>query len=156
MTLPHPPIFWTFLHICFGAYSVQLGSQTVTVPNEVVDARPALQGHLGETVVVGIRPEDLDDAAVFADHPADQRLRATIDVREALGAETLMHFGIDAVHVDSGDPDALDELGDESSSRCTGRFSPLTQAQVGDTVEITLNASKFHFFDRSSHLAIRG
>ncbi len=139
-----------------GAYSVQLGSQSVAVPAEVVAARPALSGYLGETVVVGIRPEDLDDAAVLPEHPADQRITATIDVREALGAETLMHFGIDAVAVDSGDPDALDELGDESSSRCTGRFSPLTAARVGDTVEVTVNAAKFHFFDRSSHLAIRG
>ncbi|MEM9465977.1 MAG: sn-glycerol-3-phosphate ABC transporter ATP-binding protein UgpC [Actinomycetota bacterium] len=138
-----------------GGYAVQLGSQSIAVPAEVVDARPALAGYLGESVVVGIRPEDLDDAAVFPDHPADQRMRATIDVREALGAETLMHFGVDAPHVDSGDPDALDELGDESSSRCTGRFSPLSRAQVGDAIELTVNAAKFHFFDRSSHLAIR-
>ena len=124
--------------------------------NKAIAARPALAGYLGESVVVGIRPEHLDDAAVYPDHPADQRLRATIDVREALGAETLMHFGVDAPHVDSGDPDALDELGDESSSRCTGRFSPLTNAQVGDAIEITVNAAKFHFFDKSSHLAIRG
>ena len=136
-------------------YAVQLGSQSVAVPAEVIAARPALAGYLGESVVVGIRPEDLDDAAVFPDHPDDQRLRATIDVREALGAETLMHFGVDAPHVDSGDPDALDELGDESSSRCTGRFSPLTSAHVGDAIEVTVNAVKFHFFDRSSHLAIR-
>ncbi|MEM9522282.1 MAG: sn-glycerol-3-phosphate ABC transporter ATP-binding protein UgpC [Actinomycetota bacterium] len=137
------------------AYEVQLGSQTVAVPASVVDARPALRGYMDQPIVVGIRPEDLDDAAVFPDRPADQRLSATIDVREALGAETLMHFGIDAPHVDSGDPDALDELGDESRSRCTGRFSPLTQAKVGDTIDVTVNAEKFHFFDKTSHLAIR-
>ena len=139
-----------------GAYSVQMGSQTVAVPAEAVESRPALAGHLGQPLVVGIRPEDLEDAAVQPDHPADQRISATIDVREALGAETLMHFGIDATHVDSGDPDALDELGDESISRCTGRFSPLSEARVGDTIQINVNAAKFHFFDKSTHLAIRG
>ena len=134
---------------------MQLGSQTIALPNDVVGGRPGLAAYLGQTVVVGIRPEDLDDAGVYSDHPADQRITATIDVREALGAETLMHFGIDATHVDSGDPDALDELGDESTSRCTGRFSPLSEARVRDTIEITVNAAKFHFFDRSTHLAIR-
>lgn len=138
-----------------GAYSVQLGSQSIAVPTEAIEVRPALASYLDQPVVVGIRPEDLDDAAIFPDHPVDQRVRATIDVREALGAETLVHFGVDAPHVDSGDPDALDELGDESSSRCTGRFSPLTEANVGETIQITVNASKFHFFDKTSHLAIR-
>ena len=138
-----------------GAYSVQLGSQSIAVPTEAIEVRPALASYLDQPVVVGIRPEDLDDAAIFPDHPVDQRVRATIDVREALGAETLVHFGVDAPHVDSGDPDALDELGDESSSRCTGRFSPLTETNVGETIQITVNASKFHFFDKTSHLAIR-
>ena len=138
-----------------GAYSVQLGSQSIAVPTEAIEACPALASYLDQPVVVGIRPEDLDDAAIFPDHPGDQRIHATIDVREALGAETLVHFGVDAPHVDSGDPDALDELGDESSSRCTGRFSPLTEANVGETIQITVNASKFHFFDKTSHLAIR-
>ena len=139
-----------------GGYTVQLGSQSVAVPESAVAARPALGGHLGQPIVVGIRPEDLEDAAVQPDHPADQRISATVDVREALGAETLMHFSIDATHVDSGDPDALDELGDESTSRCTARLSPLTEARVGDAIQININAAKFHFFDKATHLAIRG
>ena len=80
---------------------------------------------------------------------------ATRTLREALGAETLVHFGLDAPAVQSGDPDALDELGDEAMARCTARFSPETRARVGDRVEITLNAEKLHFFDKSTHLAIR-
>ncbi|WP_419846350.1 ABC transporter ATP-binding protein [Candidatus Poriferisocius sp.] len=139
-----------------GGYTVQLGSQSVAVPESVVAARPALHGYLGQPIVLGIRPEDLEDAAVQPDHPADQRISATVDVREALGAETLMHFSIDATHVDSGDPDALDELGDESSSRCTARLSPLSEARFGDAIQININAAKFHFFDKATHLAIRG
>ena len=138
-----------------AGYTVQLGSQSVAVPESAVAARPALHGYLGQPIIVGIRPEDLEDAAVQPDHPADQRISATVDVREALGAETLMHFSIDATHVDSGDPDALDELGDESSSRCTARLSPLTGARVGDTIQINIDAAKFHFFDKATHLAIR-
>lgn len=135
-------------------YEVTLGSQTLAVPNAVVDAHPGLSERLGQPVVVGFRPEDLDDAAVYTDHPVDHRLRATIDVREALGAETLMHFKLDAPAVDSGDPDALDELGDSGTSRVTARFTPKTQARVGDEIEITVAVESLHFFDKATHLAL--
>ncbi len=136
--------------------SLQLGDQRLAVPRSVVDARPALDGYLGQSVVVGIRPEDLEDAATAPDHPADQRLRSTVEVREALGAETLMHFNLAAPTVESGDPDALEELGEEDLGRCTGRFSPASRAKVGDQIEINVATDHLHFFDRKTHLAIRG
>jgi len=136
-------------------YQLQAGSQRLAVPADAVAARPALLEHLDTPIVVGIRPEDLEDAAVIADHPQDQRLRAEVAVREALGAETLIHFGVDAPTVDSGDPDAIEELGDESSTRFTARFSPLSRARVGDPIEVKVNTAKLHFFDPATHLAIR-
>ena len=134
-----------------GDYSVRLGDQSINVPDHVITSRDSLVGRIGEPLVVGIRPEDLEDAAVNTGHPEDQQLHATIDVREALGAETLLHFGLRAPHVDSGDPDALDELGDDSFSRCTARCSPRSTAKVGESVQITVDASRLHFFDKSTH-----
>ena len=138
-----------------GALSVQMGIQNLGLDGSMLDRRPALRAYLGKPVVVGIRPEDMEDAAVAPDHPADQRLEATIDVREALGAETLMHFVVEAPSVDSGDPDALDELGEEDKSRSTARFSAATRARPGDRIQVNVETSKMHFFDRASHLAIR-
>ena len=135
-------------------FSVTIGSQTLSVPAAVVDARPGLDAFVDTPVIVGFRPEDLDDASIFADHPPTQRLRATIEVREALGAETLMHFKVDAPAVDSGDPDALDELGDQDHARVTARFTPKTQAKVGDDIDINVDVSALHFFDKATHLAI--
>ena len=135
-------------------WSVTLGDQSLRLDASVLANRPSLAAHANERLVVGFRPEDLEDASVRSDHPADQRLRTTVDVREALGAETLIHFGINAPAVDSGDPDALDELGDSAVARITGRFSPRTQARVGDAIEVAVDCSALHFFDRSSHLAI--
>ncbi len=65
-----------------------------------------------------------------------------------------MHFALNTPTVDSGDPDALDELGDQSVSRCTGRFSPRSRARVGDNIEIAVDVENLHFFDPSTHLAI--
>ena len=137
-------------------YNLQLGDQKIAVPRSVVEARPALVGHLGAPVVVGFRPEDLEDAAVATDHPADQRIDATVEVREALGAETLMHFSIAAPTVESGDPDALDELGEVDAGRCTARFSAATRARVGDHIQINVTPEHLYFFDPKTHLAIRG
>ncbi len=152
---PSMNLFEATLQSSGDSWSVQLGDQTLALPAATIEQRPALAGYVDKTLVVGIRPEDMEDAAVVTDFPDDQRLSTTIDVREALGAETLMHFGIAAPHVDSGDPDALDELGDESVSRCTARFSPLTTAHVGDDVRINVATDRMHFFDRSTHAAIR-
>ena len=138
------------------ALRVQLGNQSLGLEASMLDRRPALRAHLGEPVVVGIRPEHMEDAAVAPDHPSDQRLEATIDVREALGAETLMHFVVEAPPVESGDPDALDELGEEDQSRSTARFSAASTARPGDRIQVNVETSKMHFFDRASHLAIRG
>jgi len=132
-------------------YEVQLGDQAIAVPESVVTSRESLAGRIGEPLVVGIRPEDLEDAALDTNHPQNQRLHATIDVREALGAETLLHFGLRAPSVDSGDPDALAELGDDDTSRCTARCSPRSVARVGEDVQLNVDADRFHFFDKSTH-----
>jgi len=79
--------------------------------------------------------------------PADQRIVATVEVREALGAETLIHFSIAAPTVESGDPDALDELGEVDAGRCTARFSAATRARVGDHIQINVTPEHLYFFD---------
>ena len=135
--------------------AVRLGAQRLTLDASVLNRRPALRAQIGQPVVVGIRPEDMEDAAVVTDHPDDQRLEAEVEVREALGAETLMHFGLAVPSVNSGDPDALDELGAEDKSRCTARFRADTEARPGDRIRVNVTTEKMHFFDRSSHLAVR-
>ena len=134
--------------------AVRLGAQRLALDASVLNRRPALRAQIGQPVVVGIRPEDMEDAAVVTDHPDDQRLEAEADVREALGAETLVHFGLAVPSVNSGDPDALDELGPEDKSRCTARFSADTGARPGDRIRVNVTTEKMHFFDRSSHLAV--
>jgi len=137
-----------------GGWRIALGDQSLAVPDTVIDTRPALAARVDQPLVVGFRPEHLEDAALAPDDLLDQRLSVTVAVREALGAETLVHFPIDASPVDSGDPDALDALGGRESSRCTGRFAASTRARVGDRIEVTLDTSQLHFFDRQTHLAI--
>ncbi len=135
-------------------YSLQLGSQQLTLQRQVVSEHPTLDQHLDRPIIVGIRPEHLEDAAVGREYPGDQQLTGKVAVREALGSETMVHFTIDAKQVDSGDPDAVEQLTDGTLARSTARFDAASPARVGDNVQISVRMDRLHFFDRSTHLAL--
>src|SRR4051812_7495113 len=70
-----------------GGLTVRFGPHTLQVDDALRAARPALAGSVGRTVALGIRPEDIEDAALARDAPADRRLTATVDIREDMGSE---------------------------------------------------------------------
>ncbi|MYA84193.1 MAG: sn-glycerol-3-phosphate ABC transporter ATP-binding protein UgpC [Acidimicrobiaceae bacterium] len=138
---------------------LSLGDQSLAVPDDVLSRRPALDGYLNRKVAVGLRPKDLEDASVVSDHPADQRLRASVLHTEALGFEIIAYFDMDAKPVIS--KEAL-ELSDEeisaaetSSTRVHARFNPTTTVRAGDTIDVAVTVENAHFFDLDSGLAIR-
>lgn len=131
-----------------------LGDQTLKISHTTIESQSALIKYIDQTLIVGFRPEDLEDAMVDTDHSPDEQLSTVVAGREALGAETLIHFPLAAGAVDSGDPDALDEIGSKDVSRCTARFDARTRARVGDQIRVNVNTAKLHFFDRQTHLAI--
>jgi multiple sugar transport system ATP-binding protein len=133
--------------------SVQLGSQSVTIGPEVFQARPALKGYDGKRLIVGIRPEDFEDAAFASEVPADRRIKADVTLLEALGAEIMVHFGIDASTVDSGDPDAPEKV-IEGQANAVGRFHPRSRVRMGETADVAVTTDNLHFFDFQSRQAI--
>ena len=145
-----------------GAQGLQvtLGSQTLAVPEEVLQQRPLLEGYLDRTVAVGVRPKDFEDAAVAFDHPTDQRLRATVTHTEALGFEIIVYFDVDAKPVISREAlELTDEevsAAEKSSTRAHARFSPTTSVRSGDSIEVAVTVGNAHFFDLETGLAIRG
>ncbi len=136
-----------------------LGSQTLAVPDEVLQQRPALEGYLGRNVAVGVRPKDFEDASVLTDHPSDQRLRASILHTEALGFEIIVYFDMDARPVISQEALELSEeetsAAESSATRVHARFSPTTAVRAGDTIEVAVTVTNAHFFDLETGLAIR-
>ena len=136
-----------------------LGGQSLAVPDAVLQRRPALEGYLGRKVAVGLRPKDLEDASIVTDHPADQRIRASVLHTEALGFEIIAYFDVDATPVLS--KEAL-ELTDEeisaaesSSTRVHARFNPTTKVRANDTIDVAVTVENAHFFNLESGLAIR-
>ena len=78
-----------------GGLVAVAGSQRIMLGAETMAARPALQQFEGRPIMLGIRPEDLDDAAL-EEGREDQRLRGTVTLTEALGSEMMVHFRVDA------------------------------------------------------------
>ena len=139
--------------------AVELGGIRLAVPDEVFAARPGLRAHEGQTVVVGIRPEDMEDASLVADAPADRRISAQVELREALGSDVVIHFTMAAppaltedvreLAVDVG-REALEKAEERArggETEVLARLNPRTRAEKGDRVELVVDTARLHFFD---------
>jgi multiple sugar transport system ATP-binding protein len=149
-----------------GSHGVTFGSFRLGIPAEVLDRRPALRGYEGRSVILGLRPEDLEDASLVAEAPADRRIGARVLLREALGADVVVHLKIDAPEVLTDDVKELaDDVGVEAlqaveqraeagESTFLARLNPRTEAQTDRLVELVVDVTRLHYFDPESGLAI--
>jgi multiple sugar transport system ATP-binding protein len=133
---------------------VQIGSQEVVLDDTAFGLRPALRGYVGKPVVVGIRPEDLDDAALSPEIPADRHIKVDVELVESLGSEVLVHFSIDAVAATTGDPDVLDDVGTAGATMCVAKLEPRTAIRLGDSATLAVHTERLHFFDLDTGMAI--
>jgi len=122
---------------------------------ENISNRAGVAAREGQTVVVGIRPEDMDDANLVDGDTHGHVITATASLVESLGAEIMVHFEIDARAVDAGDPDVLEELSDEEVADAVARFNPRSGARAGETISAVIDIERLHFFDLETGLALR-
>ena len=131
-----------------------LGKSQLAVPASVFAEHPALAGKIGE-IIAGIRPEDMDDAALVPGHAAGQRLQAPVVLTESLGSDQMVHFTVDAPIAKVADQDSLDEIVvGTGSSICIGRFGARSTVRAGQTIDIAVDCSRLHFFDAATGVAI--
>ncbi len=151
-----------------GALAVEFGDFTLEVPASVLSARPALKGYEGKPVVVGIRPEDMEDASLVADAPAGRRVRSQVILREALGADVLVHFGVNARPAMTEDTkelakdvgtdvlEAVERGAERGEWIFLARLNPRTSAEKGKPIELVVDSERMHFFDLESGAGIYG
>jgi multiple sugar transport system ATP-binding protein len=147
-----------------GGLAVQAGDQRIRLDADTLGERPALKAYEGRQIVLGIRPEDLEDAELEQVGPDDQRMRARVELREALGAEILVHFTVEAKAAltedvrelarDVGDESTVEARAKESHTTMVGRFGPRSQVRVGDVMEVAVDTRSLHFFDPETGIAI--
>jgi len=116
---------------------------------------------VGKTVILGIRPEHLEDAALDPDTPSDRRLRGNVELREALGSELMVHFTVEGAK--APDTEEMQELADDtgaaealetSGALFVGRFGARARVTEGKPVEVAVDTTALHFFDPETGLGI--
>jgi multiple sugar transport system ATP-binding protein len=113
------------------------------------------------TAILGIRPQDFEDAA-HTTNPSLPTISVQATVVEDLGSETHVIFAIDAppVDIEAVRAAASDEgeeamlLADDQRAMFAAVVAEDSRARVGQTVELAVDASRFHFFDPESGLAL--
>jgi len=133
------------------AGKIDVAAFSLPAPTSVFERSPNLAAYEGKPVIFGIRPEDLYDSRLESGsrHPT---IPAKVKSIEELGYERLAHLNIDAVRIDSGDPDAVEDLG--SAANAVAKFEAVSAIAPGDTVQLAVDTAKLHFFDPKTHLAI--
>jgi multiple sugar transport system ATP-binding protein len=129
-----------------------LPTASIPIPAIAYERNSALKSYDGQSLIFGIRPEDLYD------HKLESGSRyTTIPVRvktiEELGSERIVHLNIEAVRIDSGDPDAVEDLG--SAANAVARFEGASTVEEGEFIDLAVDAEKLHFFDPRTRLAIQ-
>jgi multiple sugar transport system ATP-binding protein len=135
-----------------GGVVVKFGDDILAVADGVLDRRPALKRFEGRSLILGIRPEDIEDAQFADGAPDGRRLAATVDIREDMGSEVFVHFGIGGKAVHGEDVRAA--VGEEAAEVAqvkgnvwVARVDRGTRAEEGAPTEFVVDTTRLHFFD---------
>jgi multiple sugar transport system ATP-binding protein len=102
-------------------------------------------------VILGIRPEDFEDARFSP--PGLPTIDVQIALVEDLGPEALAFFALDAERVESETFGVASDGGDQEALMANDRralfcatLDAATQARPGELCRLTVNPARFHFF----------
>jgi multiple sugar transport system ATP-binding protein len=147
-----------------GRLTVTFGHHALAVDEQLARNRSDLSNYVGRTVMLGIRPEDFEDASIDSGAPPDRRIKVTSDLIEPLGSEVLVYFSSDApavvssaVTADVGADAEVTLGGDEDGAgraRLVARVDPRTRIAAGKEVELAVDTSRLYFFDKETGEAV--
>jgi multiple sugar transport system ATP-binding protein len=137
-----------------GDLIVSFGENSLAIDDEVIAERPSLRAFEGGNVILGIRPEDFEDAAFAAEAPPERTLTTACSLREALGSEVLVHFPLATPSTRTAPADELIEPLGDAGSTFVARVHPQTTAREGERLRLVVDTRRLHFFEPESGLAI--
>lgn len=94
------------------------------------------RGYDGKDIILGIRPEDINDEQVFLDFSPETKVSASVEVAELMGAEIILYSQVN---------------NQSFVARIDSRFN----ITAGDTIDLAFDLSKAHFFDKETELRIK-
>lgn len=114
------------------------GTVKLAIPNERLEYFRDLTPYVNKEVILGIRPEDIEDISVVADPDENSVLTAQVDVIEPMGAETFLYLSVG-----------------EEIPQIIARVDAGTKASDGDTHKVVLDMSKCQLFDKDTQETLR-
>jgi multiple sugar transport system ATP-binding protein len=153
----------------YGRTVVAFGDHRLAVPGEVVERRAGAVDGAGTDVILGIRPENFEDATLAREVVPGATLDVTVGLAEPMGAETVVHFDVGAAPVQT--QDALDLAADldpgaepgstvrllagAEGASFTARLSPRTAARAGGHATLAVDVERIYLFDPATGRALR-
>ena len=119
-----------------GVVAAAFGSTTLELPARALPPSVLLE-RTGRDVILGFRPEDLEDASV-AETNGHPLLHALVTLAEPVGGEVIVHFDVGGLE-SSGLRACL-------SSRCAAR--------PDEPLALAVDPAKLHFFDPETETAL--
>jgi multiple sugar transport system ATP-binding protein len=140
---------------------VVIGEQRLRVSQKAASQRPDLARYAGKEIIVGIRPEDMEDAN-FAANTVGRTLTAPTNLVEPMGSDVMAHLTLSARGAVTED---IQELAEEegglavaqgSTTTVIARFSPRTELREGDEATVYVDTERLHYFDPDDGAAVWG
>ncbi|MEU9806417.1 sn-glycerol-3-phosphate ABC transporter ATP-binding protein UgpC [Mycobacterium sp. NPDC050853] len=132
---------------------VQLPFGEVTLDAQVyanIAAKKA--GSLGGDVIVGIRPEQFEDATLVDTYKRITGLTLTVnaDVVESLGSDKYVHFTTEGGAATSAELTELAEESEVGENEFVARLSAASKVVEGQSIELIIDTGKLVIFDAES------
>jgi multiple sugar transport system ATP-binding protein len=146
-----------------GGLEARFGEHRLRIDDAMTASRPALGNFEGTRIILGIRPEDLEDAALADGAQEGRRISAVADIREDMGSEVFVHFGVGAPPVRGKDVEAAvgteaveatAEQARKQGSLFVARLDRHTRVREGERIELLATPERLHFFDPKTGLGI--
>jgi multiple sugar transport system ATP-binding protein len=131
----------------FGRYRLALDERLLA-------ETPAVRTWTDRDVVLGIRPEAMEDAALDPAAAPERVIELRVDLVEALGAELLIHARLDAPAAELARDDDENATATRTAS-LVARLSPRSRIEAGDIVKLTVDTARLHLFDPATGRALR-
>jgi multiple sugar transport system ATP-binding protein len=143
-----------------GAW-VLFGPHRLRLDAALLGKHAGLSAYHGRDVVLGVRPEDMEDAAVLRDVNPSRVISVVCDIREDMGSEVYVHFNVAAEPVTAREvvealvvENAEDEEARLAAERARGggvvfvaRLERTSDASERKPLAIHVDATRLHFFD---------
>jgi multiple sugar transport system ATP-binding protein len=136
--------------------TVKMPFGDIPLPDQLRSRLQREPGQGARDVIVGIRPEHFEDAAVDAEVGSRMKFRTKIDVVESMGSELYVYFDVEAGDVDSAELNelaasaGLDDLASHGDGRTiVARLSAESKATRNGEVELTIDTGRIKIFDEN-------